>query len=574
MATVTTTTKAAAAMTSWTTWFSSRDSASTINKTRQEALLIQFDHSHTEDSTLAAVIKHDEIAFLHRIAIGSKKLAVFHHLIEIGGTLYDSGTKEYGFIQGLGEEIAQPLTPDISALMKSPSAPAVSVPTMNAVMGVKTKEDVDTLATSATVTYKPRNFVPIPPFLLEIVHDSITATGGDARDILVKSVEGIKKFDSTHSADATYQDKAQSKSKQFLHWVYLASQDDNAIEKVATTGCSNVKVMQQLQHIQNTELHTKPQNAGQVDIGKQVESSLKRPFEVLAASTITTSEFMNKLTQLQSQNSEKNSKTFKKIPAKFQQMILVAASVSEVTEVDYNAKASEFFKCSSTLHGQVMINSVLETENIECSVSAAMTTMLLMGSFLWRNAFSPSGLAASILTSEGIMKNDTLHEGMVLDYATKFEMSSASLSKLTKTQVLYPSDIDEMTHRLRGLHRLATFFFKRHGFLSQGLKKVVNFCLDNRMLLRTRIYLDGAFIAKFICAIDDRIYQWLKQCSIHQMVTDTDMTLVDFTSMLLDIQLNRFVYTLPPSIAKLATSTENADDRKRPESRGGRKCKR
>ena len=201
---------------------------------------------------------------------------------------------------------------------------------------------------------------------------------------------------------------------------------------------------------------------------------------------------MDKLTQLQSQNSEKISKTFKKIPAKFQQMIIVAPSVSEVTEVDYNAEASEFFKCSSTLHGQVMINSVLETENIECSVSAAMTTMLLMGSFLWRNAFSPSGLAASILTSEGIMKNDTLHEGMVLDYATKFEMSSASLSKLTKTQVLYPSDIDEMTHRLRGLHRLATFFFKRHGFLSQGLKKVVNFCLDNRMLLRTRIYPDGA----------------------------------------------------------------------------------
>ena len=91
MATVTTTTKAAAAMTSWTTWFSSSDSASTINKTRQEALLIQFDHSHTEDSTLAAVIKHDEIAFLHRIAIGSKKLAVFHHLMKSEGQYMTQG---------------------------------------------------------------------------------------------------------------------------------------------------------------------------------------------------------------------------------------------------------------------------------------------------------------------------------------------------------------------------------------------------------------------------------------------------------------------------------------------------
>ena len=52
---------------------------------------------------------------------------------------------------------------------------------------------------------------------------------------------------------------------------------------------------------------------------------------------------MEKLTQLQSQSNEKSSKTFKKIPAKYQQMILVAASSSEVTEVDYDADALEFF---------------------------------------------------------------------------------------------------------------------------------------------------------------------------------------------------------------------------------------
>ena len=91
---------------------------------------------------------------------------------------------------------------------------------------------------------------------------------------------------------------------------------------------------------------------------------------------------MEKLTQLQNQKNEKSSKTFKKIPAKYQQMILVAASTSEVTEVDYDADAVDFFKCNTPLHAQIMlkINSMLEAEGIECSVSAAMATTIQYGS--------------------------------------------------------------------------------------------------------------------------------------------------------------------------------------------------
>ena len=198
-----------------------------------------------------------------------------------------------------------------------------------------------------------------------------------------------------------------------------------------------------------------------------------------------------------------------------------------------------------------MLNSLLEAEGIECSVSTAMATTLLYGSFLWRNALSPAGLAASVLTSEGIIRNDTLQEGMVLDFATKFDMSEVSLAKLTKTQVLFPKDVEELTHRVRGLYTLVTFFFNKHGFLSQGMKQVVKLCLDNRTLLKTRIYLDGKFITKFITAIDERIYMWLKQCCITQTVTDTDLALINYSSFLQDVKLNRFTYILPPSISSL-----------------------
>ena len=83
------------------------------------------------------------------------------------------------------------------------------------------------------------------------------------------------------------------------------------------------------------------------------------------------------------------------------------------------------------------------------------------------------------------------------------------------------------------------------------------------MLFRTRLYTDSAFIAKMICSIDERIYQWLKQCSSHSMVIDTDLSLMEFTHLIQDIQLNRFNYVLPPSIAKLVTE-DNEDSGLKP----------
>ena len=131
----------------------------------------------------------------------------------------------------------------------------------------------------------------------------------------------------------------------------------------------------------------------------QVEISLKRHFEVLAVSTSEISDYMEKMTQLQSKNSEKSSNSFKKIPTKYQNMIFVASSVGEITEVEYNAEAFEFFKFSNNINAQVTLNSQFQIEGIKCSVSSAVTATLLYGRFLWKNPLSPSGLAASVISS-------------------------------------------------------------------------------------------------------------------------------------------------------------------------------
>ena len=450
-----------------------------INKSNQEKLFSTFDSSVSKSNCIDSILTHSDTVYLHKVNFGAKMIGVFHHLVATGGTIYDSNSKQYGFIQGVGKHTVSMMTPDIDILSKVKSTTAIRVPTVNQLIAVKTVDDVNNLTASARTSYLPRNLVPIPPFLLSTIHEAISKSNENVYDVLLNCIDEIKNFDTLHAEEEDY-DRAKVKCKDILFWLYLVATDSESIEATPTIGCNNESLIFKLQDITASCLSSP--TAPQVDnILQQVEQSLKRPFEVLAASSSSTTDFMEKLTQLQNQSSEKSSKSFKKIPQKYQNMILVASSSSEVTCQDYDADGLEFFKSTNCINAQVMLNCLMESEGIECSVSSAVTATLLYGSFLWKDPLSPSGFAACVLSSEdSVFRSDTLHDGMILDYATKFEMSEASLTKLTKTQVLFPQDIDELSHRIRAIHVLASFFFKKNGFLSQGLKKVSNFVIDNK----------------------------------------------------------------------------------------------
>ena len=335
--------------------------------------------------------------------------------------------------------------------------------------------------------------------------------------------------------------------------------DNDSIKSTPVIGCSNSVVAQYFKTLTDTVLSPLSGSTPVTDLTSAVGDTLKRPFEVLATTASTTAEFVEKLTQLQKQSNEKSTKSFKKIPTKYQNMILVATSTGDATNVNYEQEASEFFKTTNVLHAQVLLNSELEAAKLDCTISPAMATVLSHGGFLWSNPLTPSGFSASTIISEGIMRTDTLYEGMVLDYSTKHDMSATSLAKLTKTQVLFPSNIEATVERLQAIQVLATYFFGCHSFISQGLIKLVNSCLDNKQMLRMKLYMDRQFIAKVIYAVDDRIYQWLCQCSSAEAVTDTDLELVDFSTLFKDIMLNRFDISLPPNIGLLKSSQDTAD---------------
>ena len=88
-----------------------------------------------------------------------------------------------------------------------------------------------------------------------------------------------------------------------MFWLYLVSQNNNEIDAVQVTGCNNEKVASELKTIKKLCSAPNPEVAN--DILTQDERYLKRLFEVLAVSTSATSDYMEHMTQLESNNSEK-----------------------------------------------------------------------------------------------------------------------------------------------------------------------------------------------------------------------------------------------------------------------------
>jgi hypothetical protein len=225
--------------------------------------------------------------------------------------------------------------------------------------------------------------------------------------------------------------------------------------------------------------------------------------------------------------------------------------------MELNDQAAAFFKCSNHLSANVMLNCLLETKQIDCSISTAMTQALMCGCFLWRNAITPSGFAASAIVSEDTIRNDTLHQGMVLDLSTKFEMSADSIDRLTKTNVVYPTTIEGLIERLKAIRELSIFFFNEMSYASQGLINLTLHFMDNKPLLRARAMVDDEFISKVLCCVDDRLYQWLKQCSRATFTRQTTIALTNFGDIFLKILTNEFHYNLPLSVKKINKQTQD-----------------
>ena len=542
---------------SWYEYYDALPASSMVNKGKMEQMFKSFDSSLSADEAKAAMTKNQDFVFLARTGL-NKTLGLVHHLEVSGGTILDP-EEDCAFFVGLNQANAIIATPDADVLFRSPHPDAYEVAKREDIMNCASLHDVENIQASASQSIRARNFIPVPPFLVKTLGDSIAVNKSNTNKVFLDVILAIKKFDEAYKDDADFKEKAATKCKILLHWLYVASTDDDesGIAQIHFTTCANDSITKRMKEFEkeNFTQVTNPQ--------AQVTQALVAPLEQLAASSKTTQEALLKMTATQEKGpSATTEKSFAKVPESYRNMLLNASSIGEARPSTLGEEAMEFFKQSSIKQAHIHLNSLLDGKGIRVSIPHAVVNALYCGAFKWSNLATPSGFAASVLETESYLRNDVLREAMVLEASTKFKISDEYVEKLTKTSTKFPSTAEDLIERFKAMRELAAFFFPVESYLVQFYIKITNWNMRYRRIVDLRVAMDTKFIAKFLVATDNRVNMYLEECMKAEDPMDISPRWLNAESICESIEMNVFYYTLPASVKSIVMPDDRGKKRK------------
>lgn len=540
-------------LSSWVDYFDSLQSSEIINKSKIEHLMKLFNSTHTDTSVRASMEKHPETVFIAKLSIGNR-LNLFHHFKRSGGTVYNT-TKTDGVIIGTKKEPVAVVTPDTEILFAKPTYPVVNgnVPTRTHLYDATTPDEIDNL-TLGSEKIKCRNFTPVPPFLIRPIARVIQETKGDIKAIMLAAMEETFAFDVDHEDETDYPVRAVSACHAFIQWLYLADQDLQFVAQIPIEICDDIDLLDEMKKTKDDCL------GSPISTTNSASFALQAPLARLAASSLSTQNAVNALLQSTAAGTDKSAKSFSKLPPQYAHMLLVAEAVSDVMGTELHSLGMEFFAQSNEKKAMIYINAYLESNQIRVSCQPAVANLLHHGSFLWTNSSTPSGFAMSVLTYETIHRQDILTEALAIDLSTRHEMTPSTVAKLTKTHITFATTAEELIEKLKAFLMLAKLFWSETSKLPQALTLVTNWFIDNRMLVETRAASDSQFYAKVTSCVDERVYLWLKSCMKAENGKGTLDDLINFQSLISDIQLNRFMFNLPASVTVVRPRRIDNDD--------------
>ena len=545
--------------TSWVEYYDSLPTGSIVNKGKLEQMLKSFDSSLSPDEAKRSMTRNKDLVFLARTGLNDS-LGLFHRFETSGGTVVDPD-ESCAIILGLNRNNAILVTPDSDTLFKNPHATAYKVAKREDIMNCTTMDMVRALVDSDTQTTRARNFIPVPPFLINTISISIETNKGDPEAIFFEMITAIKEFDELNKEDASFTEKAAIKCKLFLHWLYVAKNNEaeNGVSQIQFAPCSNESLILNARQFERVQF-AQPQNHH-----AQVTQAMIAPLEQLAASSKTTQEAVLRMTTIQEKDSSSEEKSFAKIPASYKRMILNACSVGEAQPSKVGDEAMEFFNLSGIRQAHIHLNSLLDSKGIRVSISHAATNALFCGAFKWSNLLTPSGFAASVLESESFLRSDILREAMVLEASTKFTISDEYVEKLTKTSIQFPTSSEEVIERFKAMQEFGILFFKIESYIAQFYITLVNWSIKARRILDLRIAMDPKFIAKFIVSTDSRVNLYLDSCMSAESPMDVSHRYLDPRKLCEDIEVNAFHYNLPSSVKSVSTSQNSSGSKRKAE---------
>ena len=203
--------------------------------------------------------------------------------------------KKSGFIFGLNKITSAITTPDTDNLFRTPDAQAYKKAKLEDILKYVSIEEIKKFKDNKSKSYRARNFIPIPPFLMHPVHSAISVYQGNVERIFLDVIISIKLFDSLHESDDEYIEKAAVKCKPLLIWLYVAiwAEETEGVYKVQSEPCSNAELVNLLKKVESNCLNQA------CDLQTSMIQSLKLPLEQLAVASKSTQETISKWASFQ-----------------------------------------------------------------------------------------------------------------------------------------------------------------------------------------------------------------------------------------------------------------------------------
>jgi len=344
----------------WKCWFNERESSKFINRSAKANLFETFDAKKSPAECTQLLLQHEETVFLYKQNVGASRLNIFHHIISIGGTVY-SPTKVFAAIERVSKYTLGIITPDMVALTQLLVTKENKVPNKDEFFKIASRSDaLNIVSNGSNSAFCPRNFIPIPPFLLDTIDKTIEEDEGDPSHMLVNIINEIIDFDDLDFENN--QEKAKSLCMDLLNWLFLVIK--KKIYSIPTIGCSHRKMRDNFRSLEATTFGCPVASSPNL-ISPTVDfSQLKTPLELIATSQASTQEVLSKLTEMHTKTSEITTKSFRKFPPQYQHMMLIASSIGNVVPTEINEEAHKFFSSPDRVQSQLFLNSKLYSVNI------------------------------------------------------------------------------------------------------------------------------------------------------------------------------------------------------------------
>ena len=224
-----------------------------------------------------------------------------------------------------------------------------------------------------------------------------------------------KDFDELHKEHNSFTEKAGTKCKQLLHWLYVAAKDNskNGIAQVKFEPCTNEDIISKMHNFEKVSL-----NQGQ-NPQAQVARALIVLLEQLAVPSKATQEALVRMTTIQEKEPAfRAEKSFSKIPASYRNMLLNSSGISKAKSSVLCHDAMEFFKLSGMKQAQIHLNSLKDSENVRVLIPHSIANILFYRAIKGMNLATLSDFSAIVLESESYLRNDSLRDSRILEAST------------------------------------------------------------------------------------------------------------------------------------------------------------